>query len=420
MVLTERQKTDLHSAILDYLVSEGGSFEKTAQAFREECGISEPDEKSKGLLEKKWTSVVRLQKRVMELEAQNAALQSAKANGVGAIGGGNVDMKNPLGDARLIPRAPAKTQLSGHRAPVNVVATHPVYSLVATGSEDSTVKMWDFETAQYERTLKGHTGSVTGLAFDASGSLLASCSADMSAKLWDMSSFSCIKTLRGHDHTISCVRFNLAGDCVLTGSRDETIKMWEVATGFCTKTFSGHNDWVKCIAVSLDGEQLASAGSDQTIIVWKLGTGQNVHTLRGHEHVIESLAFGKKPRALTADKAANSSTNGNGSADEYSYLASGSRDRTVRLWDAIRGTCLCVFTAHENWVRSVVFHPSGKYILSASDDKSIRVMDIKEQRCLRTLNDAHTHFVTSIDISQSHPVVISGSVDKNIAIWDCH
>ena len=63
--------------------------------------------------------------------------------------------------------------------------------------------------------------------------------------------------------------------------------------------------------------------------------------------------------------------------NEFSYLASGSRDRNVKLWDALTGACLSTFTAHENWVRSVVFHPSYKYIISCSDDKTIRILDIK-------------------------------------------
>jgi platelet-activating factor acetylhydrolase IB subunit alpha len=62
---------------------------------------------------------------------------------------------------------------------------------------------------------------------------------------------------------------------------------------------------------------------------------------------------------------------------EFSYLASGGRDRTVKLWDPLRGLCLMTFTAHENWVRCVVFHPSYKFLISCSDDKTIRVLDIK-------------------------------------------
>ena len=65
------------------------------------------------------------------------------------------------------------------------------------------------------------------------------------------------------------------------------------------------------------------------------------------------------------------------SQSEYSYLVSGSRDKTVKLWDPLKNTCLATFTCHDNWVRSVLLHPNGKYIISCSDDKSIRVVDIK-------------------------------------------
>lgn len=85
------------------------------------------------------------------------------------------------------------------------------------------------------------------------------------------------------------------------------------------------------------------------------------------------------------------------------------------------------FPHHENWVRSVVFHASGKYILSCSDDRSMRVMDIKENRCCRTIENAHSHFVTCLTAtsatraqnSSSGFVVVSGSVDKLLNVWGC-
>lgn len=127
-----------------------------------------------------------------------------------------------------------------------------------TSSEDATIKVWDFETGDYERTLKGHTDSVQDIAFDAQGKVLgnnirmlqfhcksnvnhlhhiflfiASCSADMSIKLWDFTqTFECFKTMLGHDHNVSSVSFVPTGDFVLSASRDKTIKMWEVATGY--------------------------------------------------------------------------------------------------------------------------------------------------------------------------------------------
>jgi platelet-activating factor acetylhydrolase IB subunit alpha len=104
---------------------------------------------------------------------------------------------------------------------------------------------------------------------------------------------------------------------------------------------------------------------------------------------------------------------------EFSYLASGSRDRTVKLWDPLKSICLMTFTAHENWVRSVLIHPTGKYIISCSDDKTIRVLDVKEGRCMRTITEAHGHFVSSIAMSANYPVLVSGSVDRNVCVWNC-
>ena len=276
LLLTERQRSDLNAAIFDYLTAQPEKFAKSILAFKEDAGITEVPPADKGLLEKKWTSVVRLQKKVMELEAKVETMKQSRGN-VSADSADQADSSKTvvnMGDSKLLPRPPAKNCLSGHRAAVTAVSTHPIYSFFASGSEDCTLRIWDFETAQYERTLKGHTGSITNIAFDAKGTMLASSSADMSAKLWDMTTFSCTKTLKGHDHTISSVLFLPSGDQVITCSRDQTIKLWEVASGYCLRTYAGHSDWVKCISISLDGFYLASGSVDQSIIIWEIRTGQ--------------------------------------------------------------------------------------------------------------------------------------------------
>ena len=106
-----------------------------------------------------------------------------------------------------IPRPPEKYSLAGHRAPVIRVLFHPIFSVMISASEDATLKVWDFETGDYERTLKGHTDSVQDMAFDNAGKLLVSCAADMSIKLWDFTTYECTKTLMGHDHNVSSVAF---------------------------------------------------------------------------------------------------------------------------------------------------------------------------------------------------------------------
>lgn len=435
LFITDRQRGDLENAIADYLRSQGEKYAGVLEAFKAAAGITEIKDSGKGLLEKKWTSVVRLQKKVMEMEAQ---MESLKKRGAGSdMAGTSGRIEGGLSGSRLLPKPPATHNLSGHRAEVTSIAAHPVYSYFVSGSADTTIRMWDHESGQYERTLKGHTGPVTGLAFDARGTILASSSADLSVKIWDMNTFACTRTIKGHDHTVSDVKFMPNGANILTCSRDNTVKMFEVATGFCTRTYTGHSDWVRCLSISLDGHHMATGSCDQSIIVWRISTGQIVQTMRGHQHVVDTICYGKKPADITAVLAAASSggsasSTGDSSesaaatgkdadskSNSFCYLASGSRDRTVKLWDTLKGDCLMTFTAHENWVRSVLIHPSGKYIISCSDDKSIRVLDTKEGRLMRTISDAHSHFVSCLSISQHYPVLVSGGDDNKVSVWSC-
>jgi WD40 repeat protein len=93
--------------------------------------------------------------------------------------------------------------------------------------------------------------------------------------------------------------------------------------------------------------------------------------------------------------------------------------RTSLILDVPRSDRFIVWTAHhDNWVRGVMFHPGGKYLMSCSDDKTIRTWDIKNQRCSKVLN-AHDHFCATIDFHQTAPYVISGSVDLTAKVWEC-
>jgi len=282
MVLSQRQKEELNKAIADYLSCNG--YAKTLAEFQKESEMSgEIENKYNGLLEKKWTSVIRLQKKVMELEARLVETEKEISGG-----GPTKDKRNPL---EWIPRPPEKYCMTGHRGTVSRVVFHPVFSLLATSSEDATIKVWDYETGDFERTLKGHTDSVQDIAFDHTGKLLVSCSADMMVKLWDFQTYECIRSMHGHDHNVSSVTFLPSGDFILSASRDKTIKMWAVATGYCVKTLTGHRDWVRMVRVIADGSLVASCSNDQTVRVWLLATGESKAELREHEHVVECVAW---------------------------------------------------------------------------------------------------------------------------------
>lgn len=137
-----------------------------------------------------------------------------------------------------LPRLPSKHTLSGHRSPITKLTFHPLFSLLVSSSEDSTIKIWDWETGDFERTVKGHTKAVQDIDFDSKGIFLVSCSSDLSLKIWDTNNeWKNVKTLYGHDHSISSVRFLPSDDFIVSASRDRTIRIWEVSSGLVLFSF---------------------------------------------------------------------------------------------------------------------------------------------------------------------------------------
>ena len=178
MILSTRQKDELNRAIADYLSS--NNYKESFDTFVKETNLPADiceDKKHSGVLEKKWTTVVRLQKKISELESQLEKKEQELAGGGGGGGGlANMRYMGAGGEKRSpadwIPRPPEKFTLSGHRATVTRVIFHPVYAVLCSCSEDATIKVWDYETGNFERTLKGHTDLVQDIAFDTLGKVI--------------------------------------------------------------------------------------------------------------------------------------------------------------------------------------------------------------------------------------------------------
>lgn len=421
--LSNKQREELHKALAGYF--EANKFTKAMEAFVKETKVV-PDAKSKDMLEKKWRSVIRLEKRIEELVEANRDLSDIlNSDEV------KVDASETLPETE-------KCKLTGHRSPITFVKYHPRYNVVVTCSEDHTLRVWDCHTGDYERTLSGHTDTVTSCAFNSKGTILASTSNDTMIKFWDFGeemkgTFKCTKTLTGHDHTVSHVIFTQSGDHLYSCSRDKTIKMWETETGHCKQTLSDHTDWVRKIALSPCEKYLASACMDHTINIWNLQAGSAMWSLRDHDHVVESLAWSnikadvniiekvldeddqKVARTQQKDRADNSIAETGGM-----FLVSCSRDKSIRLWFVSEGVCVKTLRGHDNWVRDVLFHPSGRYIISCSDDKSIRCWDLSKQaRCTRKLGNAHDTFISAIDWNAHHSQLVSADVQNETKLWNC-
>lgn len=99
------------------------------------------------------------------------------------------------------------------------------------------------------------------------------------------------------------------------------------------------------------------------------------------------------------------------------FIATGSRDKKIRIFEVKSGKCVLTLAGHDNWVTDLIFHPSGKYLISTADDKSIRIWDLSMGRCYRKIYDAHDKFVSCIDMKAK--LVATGSVDTSVKLWTC-
>lgn len=331
----------------------------------------------------------------MDLESRNAALQSELESSTPAS-----LLARKRDPQSWLPQHP-RYSLHSHRDTINCIAFHPKFSSIASGSDDFTIKIWDWELGELEMTLKGHTRSVRDLDYGSppGGVLLASCSSDLTIKLWNPADgYKNFRTLQGHDHIISAVRFIPNGSLLASASKDNDVRLWDVTNGYCVKTIQGHTGWVRDVCPSVDGKFLLSTGDDMTVRLWDIsGKPENKLTLIGHENFNECCAIAPPATYQYLAPLAGLTTKLTAASSSMAeFMATGSRDKTIKIWDA-RGKCLMTLVGHDNWVRALVFHPGGKYLLSVSDDKTLRCWDLSQQgKCVKTLRDAHESFITCL------------------------
>jgi predicted NACHT family NTPase len=189
----------------------------------------------------------------------------------------------------LVANPPLEAYLHGHTSEVTSVAFSPDERILASGSADDTIRLWDVATHhQIGPPLTGHTSWVNSVAFSPDGKTLASGSCGQGdflgictqgdIRLWDVATHRQIGApLPGHTSDVTSVAFSPDGKTLASGSDDHTIRLWDVATHQqISAPLTGHTDSVKSVAFSPDGKTLASGSHDTTIRLWDVSAHRQI------------------------------------------------------------------------------------------------------------------------------------------------
>ncbi|WP_238178367.1 WD40 repeat domain-containing serine/threonine-protein kinase [Calothrix sp. 336/3] len=275
--------------------------------------------------------------------------------------------------------------------------------ILASGHDDATIQLWNFQTKELINTLRGHSQAVKSLEFSPDGKYLASASDDKTIKLWDIHTNQEIYTFLGHSHCVKSVAFSPDSKILASGSWDKTIKLWNLETGKLITTLNGHKLAVTAITFSPSGNLLASASLDRTVSLWKIPESQNllqeyrdrpILSLIGHNWAVLSVAFSPNQK----------------------ILATGSEDNTIKLWNLNDGEIIATLTGHSWSVFSLAFSDDGKILISGSQDTTIKLWNVDTLQEITTCI-GHTDTVSSIVVHPVANMVFSGSRDKTIKLW---
>jgi hypothetical protein len=307
-----------------------------------------------------------------------------------------VFLRNSSGDEdRLL-------SLTGHTGPVSTVAFSTTASLIAAGSSDKSVMIWDATSGLLRQTLSGDSEAVYAIAFEPNGrrivsagkdgiivirdtdtgrrmvrplrpemtygwdvlpavlslaispdgTRIASGYADGTVKIWSDSSGVLLHILPGHSDAVTSVLYSPDGRTIVSGSLDGTVRTWDAESGQqlrVLKVQSGQQ--ILAVTISPDGKRLAAAGSDDTVVVWNATNFQQLRVLATQLSAVYALAF----------------------AHDSRRVAVGGSDTSIQIWDADAGKFLRSLTGHSGSVRTLAFSLDGRRLASGSDDRTVGI-----------------------------------------------
>ncbi|WFD32443.1 hypothetical protein MSPP1_003490 [Malassezia sp. CBS 17886] len=246
--------------------------------------------------------------------------------------------------------------------------------------------------------LRGHQQNVKCVRFvGTEGRMVASGSSDCTVRLWDTATGDCSAVLDGHGSRVWDVDSTLSGAFVASASGDSTVKLWNTGSHTLQLTLAGGFGDVYCCRFSPDQDHLVTGGYDKLVRQYDLATGAVVRMFPGHQLGVSSAVF---------------SPQGN-------LIASGAKDTSVRLWDTLSGLCVRALPGHLGEVTSVEMSDDGLQLLTSSKDNAHRLWDMRTLRLLQRFKghqNTSKNFIRSAFANPS--LIVSGSEDGLVYMWD--
>ncbi len=267
--------------------------------------------------------------------------------------------------------------------------------LMAAGSADGTVHLWNMETLAEIWSTKKHSGPVRSICISPDGTTVASAGDDRSVQIWNARHGRVIATIAAHEGEVTSVAYNSTGTQLLTAGNDRAVKVWDVATRKETATLKEFIGTSGRAVFSPDDQQIATICEDRSIRVWTPDLKRQLLVLKGHKKQIFGLAY----------------------SPDGQQLVSGGADHYVKVWDVKAGREVATFTGHTAPVWSVTFAPDGGKVASASADLVGKVWDLKTKANLATLR-GHTDGVVQTAFHPNGTQLITASYDSAIKLWD--
>jgi len=308
--------------------------------------------------------------------------------------------------------------------------------LLAAGGFDKIVRVWDVSTGKLFRTFEGHQGAIWGVSFSPDGALLASGSIDKTIRLWSIATSAPPRVLSGHTKGVIGVCFSPDGSLLASGSYDRSIRLWDVASGKTRQVLKGHTATTTVGGFSPDGRLLASVSKDEKVLLWDVTSGQEVRAFE-HDSLVYAARFSPDGKLL-----ASATRNGklqlwdphrggqrrataghSATVRRVSFhpddqrIASASLDGTVRLWNVATGQPLRVVTGHSGGVNAVVYCPAGETFATGGRDRTVRLWEAQSGTELRVLS-GHQNEVTDVAFSPDGELLASASFDHSVRLWD--